>query len=140
MALYIEVDISEVTRELDRLIAEPGTPTVLGLEGVLASTFAATQLTVPVDTGSLRGSGAISSAVAPAFWEGELTYGGDSPGFPNDPVTYAAFVLGGHRIVAWGRVVHRGKQYQEPDDFMVPFDVPGEQAFEDVVLGAVRGI
>lgn len=139
MTLYIQVDVSDVIHELDRLINEPGTGTVLGLEGVLASTFAATQLTVPVDTGSLRGSGSISSALSPAIWEGELTYGGESGGFPHDPVTYAAYVLEGHLIVAWGRYRHGGKQFQESNDFMAPFDTPGEQAFEDVVLGAVRG-
>jgi hypothetical protein len=140
MAIYVEVDISDVARELDRLISEPSTPTVLGLEGVLATTFAATQVTVPVDTGSLRASGGIQSSLGPAQWEGVLNYGGDAGGFPHDPVLYAAFVLGGHRIVAWGHQVYAGKQYQEPDDFMAPFDVPGEQAFEAVVLGAVRGV
>lgn len=140
MAIYIEVDISDVARELDRLINEPSTATILGLEGVLATTFAATQIVVPVDTGSLRGSGLIESSVSPARWEGVLSYGGEAAGFEHDPVLYAAFVLGGHRIVAWGHRVYAGKRYQEPNDFMAPFDVPGEQAFEGVVYDAVRGV
>ena len=140
MTIHVTVDVHEVTEELDRLINEPSTTTIIGLESVLATSFAATQITVPVDTGSLRGSGTISSEVGPGIWEGELNYGGPAGGFEHDPVLYAAFVLGGHRIVAWGRRVHSGKQYQPEDDFMAPFVEPGEDAFEAIVFGAIGGV
>lgn len=137
MAVYVEVDIHEVANELDRLMSQPTTKTLFALESTLATTYAATELAVPVDTGSLRGSGKISSSVGPARWEGELSYGGASPGFPNDPVGYAWFVLGGHQIVAWGRRSNRGKQYQESDDYMAPWSF-GESGFEQAVMSALR--
>jgi hypothetical protein len=133
MSVRIEVDMSDVMREFDRLKDMPNLPMISGLEGVLATTFAETQLTTPVDTGSLRGSGKISSEVTEDRWDGAITYGGASPGFPHDPVTYAWFVLGGHIIVAWGRRIHEGKQYQEPDNFMAPWDV-GEQDIKAAIL------
>ncbi len=133
MSIRIEVDISDAARAIDHLMEQPSAKAIFGLESVLATTFAETELTVPVDTGSLRGSGKVSSEVTPLRWEGEISYGGGSPGFPHDPVLYAKFVLEGHRIVAWGRQAHRGKQYQPGDDYMAPWDL-GEDAFEAAVL------
>lgn len=133
MSIRIEVDMSDVMHELDRLKEMPGLPMVEGLEGVLATVFAETQLTTPVDTGSLRGSGKISSEVTEDKWDGAITYGGLSPGFPHNPVTYAWYVLGGHIIVAWGRRIHEGKQYQEPDNFMAPWDV-SQDDFTSAIL------
>ncbi len=132
MSIRIEVDISEAAHEIDRLMAQPSIQAVIGLESVLATTFAATQLTVPVYTGSLRGSGKISSEVTPLRWEGEIVYGGVSPGFPNDPVLYAKFVLGGHRYVGkWARIT--GKTYESPNDFMEPWELE-QDGFEAAVL------
>ncbi len=133
MSIRIEVDIHDAVEAVDRLMEQPSIKTIFELESVLATTFSATELSVPVDTGSLRGSGKVSSEVTPLRWEGEITYGGTSPGFPHDPVLYAKFVLEGHRIVPWGRQVHGGKQYQPGDDYMVSWDL-GEEAFEVAIL------
>lgn len=83
----VTVDDDDIDDELSRLIAPP----LMALEGVLTAQFAATQAQVHVDTGSLRGSGEIDSAYARGVWEGQITYGGPSPGFPNDPVDYAYY-------------------------------------------------
>jgi hypothetical protein len=133
VSIRIEVDMHEVLDELDRLKDMPNLPMITGLEGVLATTFTQTQLTTPVDTGSLRGSGKISSEVTDDQWDGAITYGGASPGFPHDPVNYAWFVLGGHIIVAWGRRIHEGKQYQEADNYMLPWAL-GEEDFTESIL------
>lgn len=133
MSIRIDVDMSDVTREFDRLQDMPSLPMIEALEGVLATQFAETQISVPVDTGSLRNSGKISSEVTDNKWDGAVTYGGESPGFPHNPVTYAWFVLGGHVIVAWGRRVHGGKQYQEPDNYMIAWDL-GQDDFATAML------
>jgi hypothetical protein len=133
MSIRIEVDMTDVDKEFDRLKHLPAGPMIEGLESILATTFAETQLTTPVDTGSLRGSGKISSEVTEDKWDGAITYGGESPGFPHNPVDYAWYVLGGHVIVAWGRRIHEGKQYQEPDNYMAPWD-PREEDFKAAIL------
>lgn len=46
---------------------------------------------VHVITGSLRASGRTSSDVTGGVWYGEITYGGPSSGYPNDPVDYADY-------------------------------------------------
>jgi hypothetical protein len=136
--IKIEIDISDVDQELKRLEEAPGFSTILGLESVLSTTYALTQTTVPVDTGSLRGSGKVSSDYRDEVWSGELTYGGASAGFVHDPVLYAQAVLHGHRIVAWGRSIHGGKQYQSPNDYLLPVDV-ASKSMEDVVRRFVWG-
>ena len=71
------------------VLGGPGKETVVSLDAVLDSAFAETQTLVHVVTGSLKGSGRVSSSVSEAEWSGEITYGGPSPGFPHDPVRYA---------------------------------------------------
>lgn len=61
------------------------------LEQVLVQQFAATDAQVHVDTGSLRASGEVDSDYAAGRWQGQVSYGGPSPGFENDPVDYAGY-------------------------------------------------
>lgn len=61
------------------------------LEVVLSHAFEDTQEVVHVLSGSLRGSGKVKSSFNGHTWEGEIEYGGGSPGFPNDPVVYAEY-------------------------------------------------
>jgi hypothetical protein len=84
----VDVEFGDIYQELDRL-AEVDLETVVALEGVLAGMFQATQQYVHVITGSLRGSGNPESEFSDDKWTGEITYGGASPGFPKNPVTYA---------------------------------------------------
>lgn len=88
---YIEVDISEVEKELDRLIDGPDVTAVVELESLLASQFQITQQTVHVITGSLKNSGKISSHLTKDSWVGQISYGGLSAGFPHNPVKYAHY-------------------------------------------------
>src|SRR3954467_6009625 len=88
---YIEVDISDVEKELDRIIDGPGTSDLIEFEGLLASQFQITQQAVHVITGSLKGSGKISSILTNDKWEGQIKYGGISVGFVHDPVDYAHY-------------------------------------------------
>jgi hypothetical protein len=88
---YIEVDISDVEKELDRLVDGPNTADVIEFEAVLASQFQITQQAVHVITGSLKNSGKPSSTVSPSKWEGKIVYGGPSIGFPHNPVRYADY-------------------------------------------------
>lgn len=87
--------------DLDGLIADvrnlsnaPSFRVIRGLERTLRNAFLDTQAKVHVITSSLKGSGRSSSEfVAPTHWEGHITYGGPSPGFPNDPVVYAIYEM-----------------------------------------------
>ncbi len=87
----IEVDISDLDAELERLENAPGFKTILALESLLATQFAATQQQVHVDTHSLKTSGKIDSDLGRGIWKGEIEYGGISPGSFHDPVTYAIY-------------------------------------------------
>lgn len=91
MAVYIEVDISDVEKELDRLIDGPNIEDVLEFEAVLASQFQITQQIVHIRTGSLRLSGKIKSVIDLSKWEGSITYGGPAAGAINNPVRYAHY-------------------------------------------------
>lgn len=84
-------DWSEVYDELDRLEGMPDHAMRAVLDSVLLGAFFATQEDVHVITGSLRGSGNVKSEVDGDEWSGEVSYGGPSPGFPFDPVRYAAY-------------------------------------------------
>jgi hypothetical protein len=88
---YLEIDISDVDKELSRLVDGPGTEDIIEFEAVLASQFQVTQQVVHVQTGSLRNSGKISSSKTPDEWKGEMVYGGPSVGFPHNPVKYAHY-------------------------------------------------
>lgn len=102
MTIHYRIDISDVDQELERLENAPGFTAIAALEGVLAASFAATQAHTHVITGSLRNSGSLSSEMSEHSWEGTITYGGPSPGFPNDPVDYAIYEYargGAHRFL-----------------------------------------
>lgn len=81
----------DVSEWLDALDAHegPGEETLLALSQVLSEGFAETQARVHVDTGSLRGSGRVSSDRVEEGWEGEITYGGPAPGYAHPYVDYA---------------------------------------------------
>lgn len=88
--IEIHTDFSDVYRELDRLDHVPAS-VILRLEAILASQFASSQSEVHIITGSLKNSGDMSSEFKDEVWEGNIVYGGLSPGFPNDPVKYAEY-------------------------------------------------
>jgi hypothetical protein len=88
--IYLEMDISDVERELDRIIDGPGKEDILEFEAVLATQFQITQQAVHIQTGSLKSSGKVSSSTTPTRWQGELKYGGLSGGIHN-PVKYAHY-------------------------------------------------
>lgn len=78
--------------ELERLAHMPDPKTIVELDAILSSQFAATQVAVHIETGSLKSSGKMTSAVdAEAHtWEGTMVYGGPSLGV-NNPVDYAIY-------------------------------------------------
>lgn len=89
MASSFTQDDGKAIAELERL-GNPGFELAGLLESQIHTMFNDTQSIVHVVTGSLRGSGAVETRWLPDnIWEGEITYGGDSPGFPHNPVTYA---------------------------------------------------
>lgn len=77
-----------------RAISGPGEETVAELEAIMDTAFAETQAIVHVITGSLKGSGRTHFETKESEWSGDISYGGDSPGFPHDPVTYAGAEMG----------------------------------------------
>lgn len=89
----IFVNVDAWLGELER-VAAPHFRTVTELEHVLSAMFNQTQQDVHVITGSLRGSGRPSSEFDGEVWSGTISYGGPSPGFPNDPVEYAQYEWG----------------------------------------------
>jgi hypothetical protein len=95
--IRIDVDTSDVERELDRLARGPGADgTTMRLESTFLRAFLGTQGVVHVRTGSLKGSGRVSTNFGGSQWEGTMNYGGPSPGFPHDPVKYAKPELARH--------------------------------------------
>lgn len=88
MTLIIRADFSEVFNMLD-VLEGPGPETVEELSRVVNEAFLETQVLVHVITGSLKGSGRVKFEEKDGEWSGEITYGGPSPGFPNNPVRYA---------------------------------------------------
>lgn len=90
MVTEVHGDYGQVKRHLKFL--QTDLPTEEGaarLEAVLDAAFEATQAAVHVISGSLRASGKTASDHRDGQWEGSITYGGISPGFPNNPVVYA---------------------------------------------------
>lgn len=78
----IQADYSELEREIRRISAAPGMGGIAKLEETLARSFADATARVHVITGALRGSGKTASeADAEGSWEGQMTWGGPSPGF-----------------------------------------------------------
>jgi hypothetical protein len=72
-SVTIIIDAHDVLGELDRLAKGP-TPVVEDFEGVLLSSFSATQAHVHVITGGLKASGVPSSSFDGAVWSGTLSY------------------------------------------------------------------
>lgn len=86
--IRFSVDMDEWTDAL-RAISGPGVETVAELESIMDTAFEETQALVHIITGSLKGSGRTSFHTHESQWDGEISYGGPSPGFPHDPVDYA---------------------------------------------------
>ena len=82
---------SDIEKEVDRLAEGPTHLDIEKFENVLISQFAATQTAVHVITRSLKNSGKVNSNVSENRWEGEITYGGPSPGSIHNPVDYAEY-------------------------------------------------
>lgn len=117
----IHVDTSDVDRELDRL-ERLDRRTILALDAVLTGQYAATQVAVHIETGSLKTSGRHDSNADRHTWRGEIVYGGPAPGAVNNPVDYAIYekARGGHH------------------DFIAPA-VAQDEAYGAVVLDHLRG-
>lgn len=88
MSIRITVDVDEWLDALDAHEG-PGIETLLALQGVLREAFAETQALVHVVTGSLKGSGRVSTDSDDDSWTGEISYGGPAPGFAHPYVGYA---------------------------------------------------
>lgn len=88
MTLVIRADFRECFEALS-VLEGPGPETVEELTRVMDEAFVETQALVHVITGSLKGSGRVSFDQKDGEWSGEISYGGSSPGFPHNPVTYA---------------------------------------------------
>lgn len=71
--IHIEIDAADVLAELTRLSSPPA-EAYAKLEGILLSSFAATQAHVHVITGFLKASGHPSSEVSGDEWSGTLSY------------------------------------------------------------------
>ncbi len=82
---------SDIEKEVDRLADGPTLLDIEKFENVLLSQFAATQTAVHVITRSLKNSGKVHSSIGQNHWEGEITYGGPSPGSIHNPVDYAEY-------------------------------------------------
>lgn len=89
--IRITIDLRSFEEELDRIADLPDARTVAHLEAALRTAFEDTQASVHVITGSLKNSGHTESDVRDNVWEGDIIYGGPSPGFPHDPVKYAQY-------------------------------------------------
>ncbi len=89
MSVRLHVDDSTQDAEFSRLLNMG--PPIDDLERLLAVQFAAAQAAVHVDTGSLRGSQEIDSDYLAGRWHGQISFGGPSPGFVNNPVDYAVY-------------------------------------------------
>lgn len=89
--ITIHSDWSEIFDELDRIDGMPNDVMTARLDAVLEMAFLETKAITHVITGSLKNSGREDSDSNGHKWEGTITYGGPSPGFPHDPVRYAGY-------------------------------------------------
>jgi hypothetical protein len=89
MNVRVSVDDTAMQAGFDRLL-DTGAATA-ALEKILSAQFQAGQQAVHVVTGSLRASEEIDSDYTAGRWAGQVSFGGASPGFPNDPVVYAGY-------------------------------------------------
>lgn len=80
-----------IDAEVNRLASGPTSADLLAFEIVLEDQFRATQAAVHVITRSLKGSGKSEFKMDGNSWEGQITYGGPSPGFIHNPVDYAEY-------------------------------------------------
>lgn len=92
MTVIITVDISDASRELDRLDRVPSAKGIKALEAVLNYGYEITNAGVHVETGSLKSSEKATSSESHKTWEGKLEWGGPSAGV-NNPVDYAIYEL-----------------------------------------------
>jgi hypothetical protein len=100
---FEETGLAEIIEYVQDIAGPPSFRTIGALERVHAGAFASTQVRVHapgnpgsptyVPTGSLRSSGTTDVETTPARWEGTISYGGSSHGFPNDPVDYAIYEM-----------------------------------------------
>lgn len=90
--INVRVDTSSVDRELDRLLRGFSGFDSLRFEKILTAQFLATQRTVHIITGSLKGSGIQHSRSLRERWSGEISYGGATTG-PINPVDYAVYEM-----------------------------------------------
>lgn len=89
--IKIERITNGVEAEIDRLSDGPTPLDYEKFDNVLLAQFAATQAKVHVITRSLKNSGKSKSSTGKNRWEGEITYGGPSPGSVHNPVDYAEY-------------------------------------------------
>lgn len=107
---------SDFARLMDRRVQ-------VKLLNALDATFQRTQELVHVITGSLKASGRKEiTQTEQGVFQVEIVYGGPAPGYPNDPVDYAAF--------EWGR----GGEH----DFLTPAIVSTEEEYPKAMRDAVR--
>lgn len=122
MSWIITVDDSKLQDELKRLADGPSLADGLRFDSILQAVYAQTQLIVHVITHSLKSSGRVNSTNRNNKLDGEVRYGGPSPGSVYDPVKYAEYEQG------------KGGTH----DFMEPAaHYDGE--FVEVVLAYMRG-
>jgi hypothetical protein len=122
MSFYFEMDISDVEKELDRIIDGPDKSDNAEFEAVLATQYQITQRTVHIQTGSLKNSGKLSSSSTGGNWEGRIEYGGSSVGFPHNPVKYA----------------HYEQEREGAHDFMEPAYALDER-YGDAMISFLKG-
>ena len=91
MGVEFGVDLGEVDRAMTGLLNVG--PVLADCEDALDVQYAAGQAAVHVITGSLRGSERATSTYTNGVWQGEVAFGGPSPGKPNDPVDYAVYEM-----------------------------------------------
>lgn len=89
--IKVERYYAGIDTEVNRLADGPISADLLAFEVVLEDQFRATQAAVHVITRSLKGSGRSEFKMDNNSWEGEITYGGPSPGFIHNPVDYAEY-------------------------------------------------
>lgn len=116
--IFFKGDYKDLDDELDRLASQPTRKTALLLDAVLEQGFKKTQAAVHIDTESLKGSGKKTSEVRGDKWEGQIEYGGSTPG-PKNPVNYAIYEKA------------RGGEH----DFMLPLKGLGPQIAAAVLAG-----
>lgn len=91
--IRIDVDMHEVTDELDRLLRGPGIETFLAYSAAFAEAYAEVVSIMHVETGSLKSTAKFDSPAYPEGWQGTLRVGGAAPGMIRDPAYYGVYEL-----------------------------------------------